>query len=603
MRAAIVSISFCSVLVAADVRPIGAITDAKSSIAFPKCDSVVDVTKAPYGAKGDGKTDDTAAIQKALDDTMGQHKIVYLPDGTYAISKSLRFSNKHSSGRNAYGFNWLQGQSTGKTILKLKDGTFTDAAKAKPIVWGGGFGSADWFHNYVQNLTLDTGKENPGAIGIQFYSNNTGAIRDVAIRSGDGRGAIGLDVGHADMNGPLLAKNVEVRGFATGIRAAASVNSQTFEHVTIADAAKVGLANLGQHASIRGLKFSGESTAIRTESFLAVLDSELIGTGGAKNRPAIELGTAPFFARSVSAKGFEKPLSSGKGDLAEYCQGKACNPFDGSTKSIGLPVEELPEFAWGDAKDWALAESFGADPTGNKDSSAAIQKAIDSGAKTVFLPGFYQLSKPVIVRGKVERVIGSGGWVDYLSKTSPNFVIADGDAKQVVIEHISGVNGGIEVDTERTVVFRSLGAKSIRLKKAKKVFIEDVTTDDLKLIPSVSLWARLLNIENEGTHLTNDGGSLWVLGYKTERGGTLLHTKNGGRSEIFGNFSYTTTAGKKAPMFVTEDAEAFAFFGEVCYTGDPFAVFARDVQDGKKKTLRRDEAGLTPYVSRPAAKK
>ena len=38
------------------------------------------------------------------------------------------------------------------------------------------------------------------------------------------------------------------------------------------------------------------------------------------------------------------------------------------------------------------------------------------------------------------------------------------------------------------------------------------------------VWARQLNIENEGTHLTNDGGDVWVLGYKTERGGTLVHT-------------------------------------------------------------------------------
>ena len=81
-----------------------------------------------------------------------------------------------------------------------------------------------------------------------------------------------------------------------------------------------------------------------------------------------------------------------------------------------------------------------------------------------------------------------------------------------------------------------------------------------------------MNVENQGTHLMNDGSDVWILGYKTERGGTLLETRGGGRSEILGGFSYTTTAGKLAPMFVNDNSSMFAFFGEVCYNGDPFAT-------------------------------
>ncbi len=64
--------------------------------------------------------------------------------------------------------------------------------------------------------------------------------------------------------------------------------------------------------------------------------------------------------------------------------------------------------------------------------------------------------------------------------------------------------------------------------------------------------------ENEGTHIINDSGDLWVLGYKTERGGTLLESRGGARSEILGGFSYTTTAGKLAPMFVTDNSSSTA---------------------------------------------
>lgn len=46
------------------------------------------VSVLDFGATGDGKTDDTAAIQKALD-SVGQDGVVTLPAGSYVISKSI----------------------------------------------------------------------------------------------------------------------------------------------------------------------------------------------------------------------------------------------------------------------------------------------------------------------------------------------------------------------------------------------------------------------------------------------------------------------------------------------------------------------------------
>jgi hypothetical protein len=95
-----------------------------------------------------------------------------------------------------------------------------------------------------------------------------------------------------------------------------------------------------------------------------------------------------------------------------------------------------------------------------------------------------------------------------------------------------------------------------------------------------------------------------MLGSKRRRrgesrgGGTLLDTRRGGRSEILGGFSYTTTAGKLAPMFVTTDASVWAFFGEICFNGDPFAVRVSETRGQETRIIGRDDGHTTPYSGR-----
>lgn len=175
---------------------------------FPEDAKIIDV-KRDFGAKGDGETDDTAAIQKAIVASLtgnhGNPKFIYLPEGTYRVSGSLkaRITDK-PDGQGGWSDGWrcgmnLIGQSRERTVLRLTDQCpgFTDPANPRAmLIFGstghgkqhdhriGGWGN-EAFRNHLANLTVDTGTGNPGAVGVDFLASNRGAMEAVTIRSGD----------------------------------------------------------------------------------------------------------------------------------------------------------------------------------------------------------------------------------------------------------------------------------------------------------------------------------------------------------------------------------------------------------------------------------
>jgi hypothetical protein len=74
--------------------------------------------KRDYGAAGDGKADDTAAWQKALDDLRQERRarsVLYVPAGTYRITQTIRMPReKHNEGIGS----GIYGEDPEKTVLK-----------------------------------------------------------------------------------------------------------------------------------------------------------------------------------------------------------------------------------------------------------------------------------------------------------------------------------------------------------------------------------------------------------------------------------------------------------------------------------------------------
>ena len=171
----LVNLLLITILKAAPSWPFG----KQPSISFPSDFYAINVKD--YGAKGDGKTDDTTSIQTAIN-AQTSYQLLYFPPGTYMISSPLLYANGTGLAKRRY----FEGESVSTTTIKLMDDSkaYSDATKPKPMLKMG-TGVAQNFFNQIIGITFNTGNNNPGAIAVQFDANNEGCIRNVSIISPD----------------------------------------------------------------------------------------------------------------------------------------------------------------------------------------------------------------------------------------------------------------------------------------------------------------------------------------------------------------------------------------------------------------------------------
>ena len=558
------------------------------NIVLPAGGNWVDVTKAPYNAKGDGVADDTEAIQRALNDHPNSQTIIYLPNGRYLVSKQLQWGgSKDMQAGDAAKQTLLWGQSRNGTIIQLKDRCpgFVDARRPRGVIWTGA-APAQRFGNEVRNLTIDTGLKNPGACGLQFIANNQGGVYDVSIQSGDGQGVIALDLGYTNEQGPMLIKNVETLGFDVGVKSATGVASWVGEGITVRMPNVAGFQNNGQPASIRKFQFEGDVPAVQNNSgLLVLLDSTIKGIGAARDLTAVTIVGGASLVRNLKTTGFKTALEdrNAKTQIAgpNVAEHRAPTPktiLVGAEKTLGLPVKETPAFPYVAPDKWTLPKTMDAD---------GIQAAIDSGATHIYLPrGDYRIDKTVTVRGNVSHILGGKAWLvmanPLAKEAAPIWRIADGTAPAVCIEGITcdfsrGPFTFVDHASKRTFVLKRSATHSnsqvayTNSVEGGEVFFEDVVCGRM-VFKNQKVWGRQFNLEPNGLRLIVDGGSLWVLGYKSETIGSLGTFKNGAQVEILGGLSQTN-GGHVAPMFTNEGADVSLFFSEVNNWIHPYTTF------------------------------
>jgi len=587
--------------------------------------------KRDYGAVGDGQTDDTAAFQRAIDENkQGAGKVIYIPAGTYLISDSLSLGGKQHADRGIT----FQGEGVDRVTLKLKDrceGFGDPDTPGRVLAFFEGSHSGDSFGNGVYHLTIDVGEGNPGAVGLQFHANNQGSVQDVVIRSSDpdGAGAIGMDflVGEP---GPNLIQRVLIEGFDYGVKVSNHDFSVTFEHLTLRNQRVAGVHVIRNVVNLRKVQSDNAVPALVLgdwDATVVLLDALL--EGGDADEPAI-VSNGQLLLRDVERRGYAMMIDNagGNNDLAdvseqvvnEYVTRAAKGLFDSPVGTLRLPVRETPVVPWTGPEDWVFVELPTDVPIGRQMdgdiSTAAIQAAFDraaaEGKSTVVFPAHrphpdgeglqwigersYTINKTIRVHGSVRRVYGLESNLHFEGPVTegewlPVFRIEDLDdeVEAIVFEQFWMTPWRTDMHGRRWTVFENHTDKALVLKNLSPsganyrsvvrdgktvsgpLFVADVTGHPYYFGPGQQVWARQINPEDNDTMIVNDGGDLWVFGIKVEGYGTVVETRNGGRTEVLGGLlyhSWNPKANRGAPAFSAVNSGLAVSYATTVFTDD-----------------------------------
>ena len=422
---------------------------------------VLDVTKPPFNAKGDGKTDDTKALCAAMrfvrdhyEDLAGdgysyctykfdRNWIIYLPNGEYLVSDTIsqgwsaraydikkgwgnvgrvevaspeaETPDLELRGERNYGIR-VVGQSRQGTVIRLKDqcpGFEKGKEKAVLQFYLLKNGSSINQGNYAQNLTLSTGKGNPGAVGMKWNASNWGGIYNVAIRSGDGSGRAGLMMDRRNAHG--YQHHIVVDGFDVGVEmAAGSVSVVVLEYATLTNQRQAAVrVSKNETFCGRKLLIRNAPLALRAagSAHVVLLDCEAVSEKSVG--PAIAVEGGYLLARDIRLSGYASAVAKDKqtvvaGDfIEEYVSGTPVSVnADGPAKTLRLPVKETPVILpESDLSKWASVDDFGAKGDGLTDDTEAVQRAMNSGKPVVWFPkACYAINGTVAIPATVREV-------------------------------------------------------------------------------------------------------------------------------------------------------------------------------------------------------
>lgn len=565
---------------------------------FPADSGIVNVRD--LGAKGDGRADDTAALQAAINaagpDTgafFWRSRVVFLPDGVYRVSAQLQ--RRYAGGAFGSGM-LLMGQSATGTIIRLIDhapgfgdpraprGVVMTTAKlldGTPTSGGKGYTNKgegnDAYENFVENLTVDVGADNPGAIGIDYLANNLGAIRDVLVTAPQGSGTIGIAMTRK-WPGPALLQRVTVHGFGTGIAVANTEYGVTLDHVRLEDQRDIGLANDRNEIAAAHLSVETRGTAIANTSpmgLIVLTDAQVRRAGGVRDTVDNRGVIVAYGAALDGVSGL--PDNDGAGRVSAVLSNGQWTPLAAHAE---VALDDAPVAVTTPVGDWVNVLRFA--PAGSEpmDITDALRRAFASHAATIYLPfGRYTIHAAIDVPATLRRFVGMNASITVRPEREPDFDRSSGmfritaEGPPLTIERLAfdmtdlGDQLAVEVAGPREVVLRDIVTAGTALLDRKaaggRVFIEDTCCGALRIAGPQPVIARQLDTEGDGTRIDNDGGNLAVLGLKTEGDCTVLDNRHAAHATILGGLLYIVGEPDPAvPAFRNQSGRLTASFVE-----------------------------------------
>ncbi|RSV39617.1 gluconolaconase [Sphingomonas sp. ABOLD] len=385
-------------------------------------------------ARGDGKTDDTAAIQKALDEARdaSRHGIVFLPSGRYRISRTLVVP----AGVRVYGVG-----PTRPTILLGASTPGFQQGVSTMIVFGGDDqyavgkvpvpvpnivprekivrdANSGTFYSSMSNVDIEIAEGNPAAAGVRFRMAQHAFLSHMEFRLGSAFAGV-YQAGN-------VIEKVAFKGGRYGIVTEKTSPAWQF---TLIDAQFDGqreaairehevdltLVNVAIRDTPVGIEIDrgysdslwGKDVRFERVSKAAVVisnEDSAFTQVGFDNAVAID---SPIFARfrdsgkTVAGKGrayrvgaFSYGLKVPKlGEMGKTDLQAEIQPLASAPARPALAVRALPPMA-----EWVNVRTLGVKGDGTTDDTAALQKAID-GNRVLYLPvGFYKVTDRLKLR-------------------------------------------------------------------------------------------------------------------------------------------------------------------------------------------------------------
>jgi hypothetical protein len=447
------------------------------------------------------------------------------------------------------------------TTAKLLDGSPTSGGKDYTNKGEGN----DAYENFVENLTIDVGAGNPGAVGIDYLANNIGAVRDVLVRAPGDSGAIGIAM-LRKWPGPALLQRVEVQGFDTGISVGNTEYGVTLDHVRLSGQRRIGLQNAGNE----------------------VAAADLVADAPTPVANAAPGGLVVLTDAALRARPEDAPVSGA------YV-GPQWQEFPGGA---GAKLADSPPPPDDPVSSWVNVLRF-AGPN-DQDITKALRRAVDSGASTIYLPyGRYKITEAIDIPPSVRRIVGMNAGITVRPERDPKFARTSGmfritqPGPPLIIERVVfdmtdlGDQLAVEHAAARDLVLRDIVNAGTSLLDRKpgggRTFIEDVCCGKLSIAGPAPVIARQLDTEGGETRILNQGSPLAILGLKTEGDCTVLDNRAGAVTRILGGLLYIVhDADASVPAFRNENASLRASFVEESFRANSrYTTYLEDKSGGQ----------------------